>query len=129
MRYLGLDWIEAVKAHVADSESMRAAAETCSIGVTQVVTEGPEGNVVYHLQVGDGLASFGPGPAPREDVRLEQSWQTAVGIATGNIPAQTAFVSGLVRVSGDTQKVVENVAVFAALDAAFGAVRDLTTYD
>lgn len=129
MRYLGLDWIEAMKAHVADSESMRTAAETCSIGVTQVVTDGPEGTVVYHLQVGDGVAAFGPGPAPQEDVRFEQSWATAVGVATGTIPAQTVFVNGQVRLSGDTQKVVENVAVFAALDSAFAAVRDITTYE
>ena len=114
---------------VAESESMRNAAETCSIGVTQVVTDGPEGTVVYHLQVGDGSASFGPGPAPREDVRFEQSWETAVGVATGSIPAQTVFVNGQVRLSGDTQKVVDNVVVFAALDAAFATVRDLTTYD
>ena len=129
MRYLGLDWIEAVKARVADSESMRTAAETCSIGVTQVVTDGPEGTVVYHLQVGDGTASFGPGPAPHEDVRFEQSWETAVGVATGTIPAQAVFVNGQVRLSGDTQKIADNVVVFAALDSAFAAVRDVTTYD
>ena len=128
MRYLGLDWIEAMKARVADSESMRTAAETCSIGVTQVVTDGPEGTVVYHLQVGDGIAEFGPGPAPSEDVRFEQTWDTAVGVATGTIPAQTVFVNGQVRLSGDTQKVVENVMVFAALDSAFAAVRDITDY-
>lgn len=118
-----------MNANVASSESLATLAKTHSIGVTQVVTDGPEGNVLYHLQVGDGIASFGPGPAPDEDVRMEQSWETAVAVATETLPAQEVFIKGLVRVTGDTQKIVENVEVFAALDAAFAAVRALTTYE
>lgn len=129
MRYLSLEWIEAMHAQVASSESLRSLSETHSIGVTQVVTDGPEGNVLYHLQVGNGEASFGPGPAPSENVRMEQSWETAVAVATETLPAQEVFIKGLVRVTGDPQKIVDNVEVFAALDAAFSAVRGLTTYE
>ena len=60
-RYLSLDWIDAVRAAVSASESMRDLADTHDIGVTQVVTDGPEGTVLYHLQVGDGCAAFGRG--------------------------------------------------------------------
>ena len=56
MRYLSLEWIEAMQAEVAASESLATLAQSMSIGVTQVVTDGPEGTVVYHLQVGDGVA-------------------------------------------------------------------------
>ena len=129
MRYLSLEWIEAMHAHVASSESLRALSNTHSLGVTQVVTDGPEGNVLYHLQVGNGEASFGPGPAPDEHVRMEQSWETAVAVATEVLPAQEVFIKGLVRVTGDPQKIVDNVEVFAALDAAFSAVRGITTYE
>jgi hypothetical protein len=129
MRYLSLEWIEAMHANVSGSESMSHLAETHSIGVTQVVTDGPEGNVLYHLQVGNGVASFGAGPAPRENVRLEQSWATAVAIATETIPAQEVFIKGLVRISGDAQCIMDAVPVFAALDAAFQAVRSLTVYE
>jgi hypothetical protein len=129
MRYLSLQWIEAMNSNVASSESLAALSKTHSIGVTQVVTDGPEGNVLYHLQVGNGEASFGPGPAPEEHVRMEQSWDTAVAVATETIPAQEVFIKGLVRVTGDPQKIVENVEVFAALDAAFASVRDITTYE
>ena len=100
MRYLSLEWIDTMHAHVASSESMSHLAETHSIGVTQVVTDGPEGNVLYHLQVGNGIASFGAGPAPLENVRLEQSWETAVAVATETVPAQEVFIKGLVRISG-----------------------------
>lgn len=128
MRYLSLEWMEAMQAHVAASESLTQLASTNSIGVTQVVTDGPEGTVVYHLQVGDGVADFGPGPASKEDVRMEQSWQSSVDVATGVVPAQEVFMKGLVKISGDPQSIIDNVAVLAALSAVFGAVGGDTDY-
>lgn len=128
MRYLSLEWMEAMQAHVAASESLTQLASTNSIGVTQVVTDGPEGTVVYHLQVGDGIADFGPGPASKEDVRMEQSWQSSVDVATGVVPAQEVFMKGLVKISGDPQSIIDNVAVLAALSAVFGAVGGDTDY-
>ena len=128
MRYLSLEWMEAMQANVAASESLTQLASTNRIGVTQVVTDGPEGTIVYHLQVGDGVAEFGPGPASNEDVRMEQSWQTAVDVATETVPSQELFMKGLVKISGDPQSIMDNVAVFAALDTAFAAVRGITEY-
>lgn len=128
MRYLSLEWMEAMQAHVAASESLSQLSSTNSIGVTQVVTDGPEGTVVYHLQVGDGIADFGPGPASKEDVRMEQSWQSSVDVATGVVPAQEVFMKGLVKISGDPQSIIDNVAVLAALSAVFGAVGGDTEY-
>ncbi|MSZ54716.1 MAG: hypothetical protein F2595_00445 [Actinobacteria bacterium] len=129
MRYLSLEWIEAMHAQVSGSASINDLANSHSIGITQVVTDGPEGNVIYHFQVGNGNAQFGAGPAPQENVRLEQSWQTAVDVATEKVPAQEVFIKGLVRVYGDTQYIVDAVPVFAALDAAFQSVRADTVYE
>jgi hypothetical protein len=128
IRYLSLDWIDALAAEVAASASLSELAHTHRIGVTQVVTDGPEGDVVYHLQVGDGSATFGPGPADPEDVRMDQAWSTAVGVATGSINAQEAFIKGLVRLTGSQQQLIEASPVFAALDAVFASVRERTEY-
>lgn len=128
-RYLSLDWIDAVREAVSASESMHDLATTHDIGVTQVVTGGPEGTVLYHLQVGDESVSFAAGPAPREHVRLEQSWETAVGVATSTVAAQDALLKGLVKITGDTVRLLESAPVFAALDHAFEAVRESTVYE
>ena len=40
---------------------------------------------MYHLQVGNGVATFGAGPASVEHVRMEQSWETAVAVATEQV--------------------------------------------
>lgn len=129
MRYLSLEWIEAMQSEVAASESLATLAQSLTIGVTQVITDGPEGTVVYHLHVADGVASFGPGPAPDEHVRMEQSWDSAVDVATEKVPAQELFIKGLVRVTGDTQRIVDCAPVFGALDSAFTTVRSQTVYE
>jgi hypothetical protein len=128
LRYLGLDWIDAMTDAVASTPAMRDAASRHSIAITQVVTGGPEGDVTYHLSVRDGAATFGAGPAEDEDVRFEQDWVTAVGVAQGTASAQEAFITGRIRLYGDQQKLLDCQAVFAALDEAFSTVRERTDY-
>ena len=129
LRYLSLDWINALTAEVAASEHLSEVAATHTIGVTQVVSNGPEGDVTYHLQVVDGSASFGAGPADPEHVKMEQDWDTAVAIATGELNAQDAFINGHIRLFGDQQKLLDSQAVFGALDTVFGTVKADTTYE
>jgi putative sterol carrier protein len=128
IRYLSLEWIEALTAEVAASAAMQEAADGTRLGVTQVVTDGPEGEITYHLQVDDGEASFGAGPAEPEDVRFVQDWQTAVAVATGTLNAQEAFIGGRIRLTGDQQKLLDSQPVFRALDGVFNAVRPRTDY-
>jgi putative sterol carrier protein len=128
VRYLSLEWIDALSSEVASSERLAALANDLTVGVTQVVTDGPEGDVIYHLQVGDGVASFGAGPAEPEDVRMQQSWETAVGVAEGTLNAQDAFLGGKILLTGDRTKLMEAQPVFGELDAVFRSVRERTEY-
>jgi putative sterol carrier protein len=128
LRYLSLEWINAMSAEIDASAHMREVATHHTVGVTQVVSNGPEGDVTYHLQVADGVTKFGAGPAEPEDVKMEQDWQTAVDVATGTLNAQQAFVGGQIRLYGDQQKLLDSQPVFGALDAVFAAVRVRTDY-
>ena len=128
VRYLSLPWISELARAVAASERMADVAGEHRIGVTQVVTGGPEGTVVYHLQVGDGSASFGPGPADPEDVRMEQEWDSAVAVATGELNANEAFIGGRIKLAGDHQLLLASQPVFGALDEVFSSVRPHTDY-
>lgn len=128
VRYLSLDWFDALSTEVSASAALADVARDHTIGVTQVVTDGPEGEVTYHLQVADGRASFGPGAADPEDVRMAQDWATAVGVATGEQNAQEAFLAGRIRLTGDQQKLIASQPVFAALDTVFKSVRERTEY-
>ena len=128
VRYLSLAWIEELSHEVSTDDRVLAASEGRTIGITQVVNNGPEGTIVYHLQVEDGTVAFGPGPADPEDVRFEQKWKTAVGVATGTLAAQEAFLKGLIKLQGDKDKLVANQPVLAALEPVFGRVRERTDY-
>ena len=128
VRYLSLEWIDELSRAVAADDAMAAVAAAHVIGVTQVVSDGPEGDVTYHLQVGAGVASFGPGAAEPEHVRMEQTWDTAVAVATGELNAQEAFVNGRIRLFGDQQRLLSAQPVFGALDAVFTDVRERTDY-
>ena len=94
-----------------------------------MVSNGPEGDVTYHLQVGNGEASFGAGPADPEDVKMEQDWDTAVAVATGELNAQDAFINGHIRLFGDQQKLLDSQPVFGALDTVFSSVKADTVYE
>ena len=128
IRYLSLEWLDALTAQVAASEELQRLAKEYTLGVTQAVTDGPEGTVVYHLQVENGEARFGAGGAFPEDVRMEQTWENAVGVATGAINAQEAFIKGRILLTGSQQKLMDSQPVFAALDTVFRTVREQTDY-
>lgn len=127
-RYLSLDWIDAVTEAAVSSGELQEAAEGRSFGITEVITKGPEGDVTYHLRVDDGAIEFGAGAAEPEDVRFVQDWDTAVGVATGTLNAQEAFLQGRIQLTGSQTALLENQPVFAALDGVFRSVRDRTVY-
>lgn len=128
MRYLSLDWIDAVANEIGASDELRRLALDHEIGITQTVTDGPEGDVTYHLQVGDGSVRFASGAAEPEHVTMEQTWDTAVAVATGELKAQDAFIRGSILLRGDQQRLLAAQPVFGALDVAFTTVRDRTEY-
>jgi hypothetical protein len=128
LRYLSLDWIAALGDEVEHSDAVQTAAAGRHLAVTQVVTDGPEGDVIYHLEVHDGAVRFGPGPADDEQVRFLQDWSTAVAVATGIMNAQEAFIGGRIKLVGDQQLILDAVPVFAALDVVFSKVREHTDY-
>lgn len=128
IRYLSLDWLDALSAEVSASADLQRLAGEHTIGVTQVVTDGPEGTVIYHLQVADGVAAFGPGQAFPENVRMEQTWETAIGIATGVLNAQEAFIKGRILLTGDQTALLAAQPVFGALDAVFRSIAERTEY-
>jgi hypothetical protein len=128
VRYLSLDWLDELSRAVADDERLRELAASNEIGLTQVVGDGPEGDVTYHLQVAGGEARFGPGAADPEHVRMEQSWETAVAVANGDLNAQEAFINGHIRLYGDQQRLLDSQAVFGALDHVLTSLRGRTEY-
>ena len=128
VRYLSTEWIEAVNARVSNSPELQNLARTHTVGVTQVVTGTPFGDVTYNFTVRDGRASFSAGAASAEDVRFSESWETALAVNNDTMSPDEAILLGHVTFTGDHTKLVAAGEVFALLDAVFDDVRALTTF-
>lgn len=128
VRYLSTEWIEAVGSRLASSVEIQTLAKTHAVGITQVVTGTPVGDVTYNFQVGNGRATFTQGAASPEDVRFSESWETALAINNDSLSPDEAILLGHVTFSGDHTKLVAAGEVFALLDSIFEEVRTLTTF-
>ena len=128
-RYLSADWIQAVSSAVAADTTLQQLARQHTVGLTQVVTGTPHGDVAYHLQVGNGVATLTSEEASPEDVRFTEPWETAVAVATGVLNAQEAFINGHIKFVGDHQKLIDAGDVFAALNPIFDKIREATDYN
>ena len=129
LRYLSADWVQAVSDLVAANTELQQLSSIHSVGLTQVVTGTPHGDVVYHLQVGDGAAVLASGESSPEDVRFTEPYDTAVAVATGVLNAQEAFINGHIKFVGDHQKLIDAGDVFAALNPIFDKIRETTDYN
>jgi len=126
---LSADWVHAVSDAVATNAELQKLASIHSVGLTQVVTGTPHGDVTYHLQVREGVARLETGVASPEDVRFTEPYDTAVAVATGVLNAQEAFIIGHIKFVGDHQKLIDAGDVFAALNTIFDKIRETTDYN
>ena len=126
--YLSNEWINAVAEGIKLNDEIAAVASDNTISVTQIITGTPHGDVTYHLESRDGKITFASGPAPVSDIAFTQDWATAVGVATGKINAQEAFISGKIHFKGDHERVIATQPLFLALDQVFSAVNANTNF-
>ena len=69
----------------------------CSLRMQQVVTGGPDGDAAYHVVIDDGTVRVVSGEAGDATVTFMQNWETATAIGRGELSAQGAFMTGLIR--------------------------------
>ena len=128
MRYLSTEWITSVAAAVAENSELQSLASQHIVGLTQVVTGTPFGDITYHLQSSNGKVVFAPGEAHEEHVRFTESYETAVAVSDGTLNAQEAFISGKIRFKGDHERVIATQPLFLALDVVFTSVNANTNF-
>ncbi|MEY2453619.1 MAG: hypothetical protein QOD92_3193 [Acidimicrobiaceae bacterium] len=126
-RYLTPEWLDAAQRAVEADETL-AKASNVRISVQQVVTGGPDGDAAYRVEIDDGTVRVVQGETPDATVTFVQDYQTASAIGRGELSAQGAFMSGLIRVRGDLPRLVECSDVFSEVDDVFAGLRAQTTY-
>ena len=94
--------------------------------VQQVVTDGPEGDIAYVLDIEGGRVRARPGWDDRAVVTLTESWDTAVHLHRGELTAREAFLAGMIRIRGDVRQVLVAASGLAALGPAIAELRERT---
>jgi len=127
-RFLSAEWLDQVAAAAHDDEELRAATTGVSLTVQQVVTGGPDGDVAWHVRLGDGRVEIASGRAPDADVVITQSHETATAVSRGGLSPAEAFASGRLKLGGQVGLLVRHQRAFEQLGVALTAVRDGTTF-
>ena len=101
VRFLSDEWIALVQERLNGSDAFRAAASSVSATVQQVVPA-PDGERRYWIRLDGGSVTVGPGDASEPDVTITQDLATATAMAKRELNPVTAFVTGRLRVAGNT---------------------------
>ena len=136
--YLSDEWLAALDAAARNHAGLAAATAGVHLVLEQVVTSDtadpdldtdPGGSaggggtaVCWHVVVDDGSVRFVGGPAPAPTVRFTADAVTARAVTDGALSATEAFMTGRLRVGGDTTALVEHHALLEGLGDVFAAV-------
>jgi alkyl sulfatase BDS1-like metallo-beta-lactamase superfamily hydrolase len=85
--------------------------------IQQVVTD-PDGEVTWHVELGNEGVRVRPGRAEEPDVTFAQDRGTAEAIARGALSAAEALTAGHLTVRGATARLTEHRDALARLDEA-----------
>ncbi len=127
-RYLSREWLDAAQRAIDASTSVREAATGADFVVQHVVTGGPNGDVTYHVRVGEEGVRICKGEAADPTVVFTEDYGTAAAIGRGELSAQAAFMAGRIRVRGDLPRLVEQSGAFSDIEDSLAGLRSETSY-
>ncbi len=96
--YLSEQHLEVVTAAMAQDEAIGIAAQSVTVAINYLITDGPEGDFEYHINVGDGATSMGRGSLDEPDVSITSSYQTAAKLGRRETSSQMAFMTEKLKV-------------------------------
>jgi len=116
--FLTDDWLDDLAAAAAD---VRVPPEVRLLVQQVVAHDGRE--VTYALEAGGGALAVRRGRVEDPDITLFQDAETARAIHDGRLSAQTAFLDGRLRLSGDVAALLAAAPVLADLADVFASAR------
>ncbi len=122
VKFLSEDWLKASSDTLAGSADYQAATSTTDLTLQFVVTDVPEGDVEYHVTMGNGTTTFTGGSMEGADATIRNDLETAMAISKGDLNTQAAFISGKLKVEGNLAKIMMNQ---SALTALADALKDM----
>jgi putative sterol carrier protein len=127
-RYLSDEWFDEVNRAAAGSDQLAVDTAGVALTIQQVVTDGPDGDIRYVVRVRDGRVEVAPGDDAGADVTITEDWDTARAVATGELRAPAAFMTGRIQVGGNVGVLLDAQGSLLGLDKVFADLRERTTF-
>jgi len=123
MKFLTDEWADAVtEAFNADAGFRKEVAKKRSL-IRWSVSDAPDGEVDYYLDVDHGKATLALGePSAKPDLTLACSYDTLVGITTGRITGRDAFQGRKLRADARLITVIRYLGLFHEMNRVMSAV-------
>ena len=106
--FLSEDFMTEATTALNDSASFTAAMAGNDLSMQFHVTEAPEGQIDYYLDVAGGSAEMALGTRDGADVSVTNTYETALAVFNGELNTQMAFMSGKLKVAGNIAKLMMN---------------------
>lgn len=101
-KFLSDEWIEAADNAVKTDPTFTSAAAGKDLKVQFEVTDVADvGEVDYFMSIDGGQTQVAKGELDEPDVTVTSDYDTAAGIAKGELNTQMAFMTGKIKVSGN----------------------------
>jgi putative sterol carrier protein len=100
VRFLSDEWARELQTRLNESESFRKGVGGTKASLQQVIATS-DGERRYWIRTGDGRIEMGSGDVPNPDATITQDYETAVGLARGEINAVSAYMTGKIKISGN----------------------------
>lgn len=121
VRFLSDEWAQALKAELNESEEFRRAAAGQHATIQQVITGG-DAATHYWITIEDGHIDLGVGDIEGEDATITQSYDSAAGLARGELSPVTAFMTGKLKIAGNMGLILGLQGALAQLPAAMAKI-------
>jgi putative sterol carrier protein len=121
VKFLSDEWAQALKAELNESEEFRRAAAGQHATIQQVITGG-DADTHYWITIEDGRIDLGVGDVEGEDATITQSYDSAAGLARGELSPVTAFMTGTLKIAGNMGLILGLQGALAQLPAAMAKI-------
>jgi len=121
VKFLSAEWAEALKARLNDDAPFKVATATQTAKIQQVITSG-DGEIHYWITIDSGTIDMGVGDVDAPDATITQSYDTAVGLAHGQVNAVTAYMTGKIKIAGNLGLLLGLQGALSLLPGAMAAI-------
>jgi putative sterol carrier protein len=105
VKFLTKEWADKVGEAASADETVKSATKGKKVVVQMTVADSPEADV-FVVSINDGLVDFSIGANESSDLQIALNYATMCALAKGDLPAQTAAMTGKMKVAGDMMKIM-----------------------